>query len=71
MLKHSPATTLNHQPDQNLKSAGSARLGKVLLTALSAATITLALTACNTFEGVGKDIEKAGQKIKDAAHSNK
>jgi predicted small secreted protein len=25
------------------------------------------LTACNTFEGVGKDIQKAGEKIEEAA----
>ncbi|SEG07711.1 entericidin A/B family lipoprotein [Marinobacterium lutimaris] len=26
-----------------------------------------ALSGCNTIEGAGKDIEKAGQKIEDAA----
>jgi predicted small secreted protein len=25
------------------------------------------LSACNTFEGMGKDIQKAGEKIEDAA----
>lgn len=29
------------------------------------------LTACNTFEGVGKDIQKGGEKIEDAAERNK
>lgn len=28
---------------------------------------TLALTACNTTEGLGKDIEAAGEGIQDAA----
>lgn len=30
-------------------------------------TITLALLACNTTEGVGKDIEATGDAIEDAA----
>ena len=30
------------------------------------ATLAL-LSACNTFEGMGKDIQKAGEKIEDAA----
>ncbi len=32
---------------------------------------TLAVSACNTTEGAGKDIEAAGDTIKDAAHDNK
>ncbi len=35
------------------------------LLALSAAV--LMLTACNTMEGVGKDLSKAGEKIEEAA----
>ncbi|MDH3210370.1 MAG: entericidin A/B family lipoprotein [Burkholderiaceae bacterium] len=27
----------------------------------------LLLAACNTMEGVGKDVQKAGEKIEDAA----
>ena len=27
--------------------------------------------ACNTTEGVGKDIEKGGENLKDAANKNK
>ena len=30
-------------------------------------TLCLALTACNTIKGAGKDIQKAGQKIEEAA----
>jgi predicted small secreted protein len=29
------------------------------------------LSACNTFAGAGKDIQKGGEKIEDAAESNK
>lgn len=29
------------------------------------------LTGCNTMEGAGKDIQKGGQKIEDAADKNK
>lgn len=29
------------------------------------------LTACNTMAGAGKDIQKGGEKIEDAAESNK
>jgi predicted small secreted protein len=29
--------------------------------------MTFALAACNTVQGVGKDIKKAGDKIEDAA----
>jgi predicted small secreted protein len=28
---------------------------------------TLAFTGCHTMEGAGKDIEKAGEKVQDAA----
>ncbi|MFZ4700241.1 MAG: entericidin A/B family lipoprotein [Candidatus Methylumidiphilus sp.] len=29
------------------------------------------LTACNTFEGAGKDVESGGQKVQDAAKTVK
>ncbi|MDO9073775.1 MAG: entericidin A/B family lipoprotein [Rubrivivax sp.] len=35
------------------------------ILALFAAAFTL--TACNTMEGVGKDLSKAGEKIEEAA----
>jgi entericidin A len=35
----------------------------MLLAMFSAAT----LTACNTIEGAGKDVEKAGEEVQDAA----
>jgi len=31
----------------------------------------LTLTGCNTTEGVGKDVEKAGSGLKDAARDSK
>jgi predicted small secreted protein len=36
----------------------------ILLLALFAATL---LGGCNTIEGAGKDIEKAGEEVQDAA----
>lgn len=39
----------------------------VLLPLASAAGITLFLSACNTVEGVGRDIERAGDAIEDQA----
>lgn len=32
---------------------------------------TFALAACNTIEGIGKDISKAGDKIEETAKDNK
>ena len=37
----------------------------VLLSMIIASVFTL--TACNTVEGVGKDVKKVGDKIEDAA----
>ena len=39
---------------------------KKLLFVLAGLSVVL-LTACNTIEGMGKDIQKAGEKIEDAA----
>ncbi len=39
-------------------------LSKLLLAALFAA---FALGACNTIEGAGKDVEKVGEEVQDAA----
>lgn len=43
----------------------STLLGTVILALAAAAC--LSLTGCNTVEGAGKDIEKAGEGIQDAA----
>lgn len=32
---------------------------------------TLALTACNTMEGIGKDVEAAGDALENSAKDNK
>ena len=37
---------------------------RILIVALLS---MIALTGCNTVQGVGKDVQKAGEKIEDAA----
>ena len=32
---------------------------------------TVLISACNTIEGVGKDIERGGEKLQDSADSTK
>ncbi|MGZ5231026.1 MAG: entericidin A/B family lipoprotein [Burkholderiales bacterium] len=39
--------------------------------ALAGAVAALLLSACNTIEGAGKDIERGGEKIQGAAERNK
>ena len=43
---------------------------KVLSTLLILA-FAVSLSACNTFAGAGKDIQRGGEKIEGAAESNK
>lgn len=43
------------------------RLLVLLFTTLFIASAAASLTACNTVEGAGKDIEKGGKAIKDEA----
>lgn len=38
-----------------------------LLRCLVAVSLVLALAGCNTVQGMGKDIKKAGQKIEETA----
>ena len=40
---------------------------RLCLTAAVVITAVLCLTACNTMEGAGKDVEDAGQAVQDAA----
>ncbi len=40
------------------------------LVVAAAALGFLALSGCNTMDGAGKDIEKAGEKIQDAANKD-
>jgi predicted small secreted protein len=47
---------------------------KIILTLASLATlcsIAVFTTGCNTMEGAGKDIERAGEKIENSAQKNK
>lgn len=37
------------------------------LGVLTVVSMSLILTACNTMEGAGKDIEEAGESVQDAA----
>jgi len=41
----------------------------MLLVALSVGAATL--SACNTVQGVGRDVEKAGQKVQEEAAEHK
>ena len=41
-----------------------ARISRLALLALACMAV---LTACNTVKGVGKDVQKAGEKVEDAA----
>jgi entericidin B len=44
---------------------------RMFLAAALLAAGSLTLGACNTMEGAGKDIQKGGEKIEDAARSVK
>jgi predicted small secreted protein len=37
------------------------------LTLILATIAAFALTGCNTMQGIGKDVQKAGEKIEDAS----
>lgn len=40
---------------------------RVIVLMLLAMFSTATLTACNTMAGAGKDVQKAGEKVEDAA----
>jgi entericidin B len=40
---------------------------KKTLAVLMASAITAVLMGCNTMQGVGKDLERGGEKVQDAA----
>ena len=42
-----------------------------LMTTFLILAFVVTLSACNTFAGAGKDIQKGGEKIEDAAEKNK
>jgi predicted small secreted protein len=39
----------------------------MLLKVSLAFAVMYSVTACNTIEGIGKDVERAGEKVQDAA----
>jgi predicted small secreted protein len=44
---------------------------RLIATAFLAGSIGGFLTACNTVEGAGKDIEEAGEEIQEEANENR
>lgn len=40
---------------------------KKLIAVLAVLAFTTGLTACNTFRGMGQDVERGGEKVQDAA----
>ncbi|MES2536979.1 MAG: entericidin A/B family lipoprotein [Pseudomonadota bacterium] len=44
---------------------------KKLIAILSVLVFTTGLTACNTFKGFGKDVERGGEKVQNAADKAK
>lgn len=45
----------------------STRPAKTVAALVAGAVLATALTACNTVEGVGRDLKSAGKKIEDVA----
>jgi predicted small secreted protein len=44
---------------------------KKLTLALAALLSVAVVSGCNTIQGVGKDVERAGEKVQDAAQKSK
>lgn len=42
---------------------------KKLIALLGMIAFTASLSACNTFKGMGQDVERGGEKVQDAASS--
>lgn len=40
---------------------------KKIVSVLSILIVSLGLTACNTMKGMGKDVERGGEKVQGAA----
>ncbi len=49
----------------------SKKILAALLAALYLTGVTAVLAGCNTMEGVGKDVERGGSKIKEEAREHK
>lgn len=44
---------------------------KIILTLAALCSVVVFTAGCNTMQGAGKDIERAGEKIQDNAQKNK
>nr|WP_082584178.1 entericidin A/B family lipoprotein [Noviherbaspirillum sp. Root189] len=44
---------------------------KKIISVLSILMVTIGLSACNTMSGLGKDVERGGEKVQGAAEKNK
>lgn len=44
---------------------------KKIISVLSILMFTFGLSACNTMKGLGKDVERGGEKVQGAADRNK
>jgi len=44
---------------------------KKIISILCVVAFSAGLSACNTMQGVGKDVERGGEKVQDAATKNK
>ena len=44
---------------------------KIILAIAAFCSVAVLTTACNTMQGAGKDLERAGEKIQDKAQQNK
>lgn len=42
---------------------------KKIIPLICIIAMSIGLTACNTFKGFGKDVERGGEKVQDAATS--
>ncbi|MDO8300728.1 entericidin A/B family lipoprotein [Lacisediminimonas sp.] len=42
---------------------------KKLITLIGLLALTAGLAGCNTFRGMGQDVERGGEKVQDAATS--
>jgi entericidin B len=41
---------------------------KRVIAVLTVFALSIGLSACNTFAGMGKDVERGGEKVQDAAN---
>ena len=46
-------------------------MAKILLLVAALSLSSMALTGCNTVQGAGQDISKAGQKVQEEAQEHK